>query len=76
MHEVAPLEDWTLYERPLSSRTVDALTDTALGLCGRVDLAPQQLYRLVGVELSNFQLGNEETVDLNDAPLLAPQQIL
>ena len=27
----------------------------ALTLCRRVDLAPQQLYRLVGVGLSNFQ---------------------
>jgi DNA polymerase-4 len=27
----------------------------ALGLCRRVDLSPTQLYRLVGVGLSNFQ---------------------
>jgi len=52
--------------------TSDVLTDTAHGLCGRVDLTPQQLYRLAGVGLSNFQLDSEETGDLNDAPLLAP----
>jgi len=56
--------------------TSDVLTDIALGLCGRVDLAPQQLYRLVGVGLSNFKLDSEETVDLNNAPLLASQQFL
>ena len=50
--------------------TSDVLTDTAL--CGIVDLTPQQLYRLAGVGLSNFQLDSEETGDLNDAPLLAP----
>lgn len=31
----------------------------ALGLCERVDLEPQQLFRLVGVGLSNFQLDGE-----------------
>lgn len=40
--------------------TSGVLKDTALGLCGRVDLAPQQLYRLVGVGLSKFNLDNEE----------------
>ena len=30
------------------------LTEIALGLCQRVQLKPQQLYRLVGVGLSNF----------------------
>jgi DNA polymerase IV len=34
----------------------EALIRTALELCERVDLEPQQLYRLVGVGLSNFQI--------------------
>ena len=54
----------------------DALADTALSLCGRVDLAPEQLYRLVGVGLSNFQIGNEDTADVGDAGLLTAQQML
>ena len=33
----------------------DELTDIALGLRERVDLGPQQHYRLVGVGLSNFR---------------------
>lgn len=35
--------------------TCEALTAIALGLCERIDLPPQQLYRLVGVGLGNFQ---------------------
>ena len=54
----------------------DALADTALGLCLRVDLAPAQLYRLVGVGLSNFQIGNEDSADTGDAGLLTAQQML
>jgi DNA polymerase-4 len=38
------------------------MTEIVLGLRNRVDLAPQQLYRLVGVGLSNFQL-DEASVD-------------
>jgi DNA polymerase IV len=38
---------------PLS--TCDEFTDIALSLCERVELGSQQLYRLVGVGLSNFQ---------------------
>jgi DNA polymerase-4 len=37
----------------------DELTTIALGLRGRVELGPQQLFRLVGVGLSNFQLDAE-----------------
>ena len=33
----------------------EALTSAALGLCQRVRLGPQQLYRLAGVGLNNFQ---------------------
>jgi len=36
--------------------TCQALTEIALDLCKRVDLSPQQLYRLVGVGLSNFRV--------------------
>jgi DNA polymerase IV len=52
--------------------TCDELTDIALSLCERVELGPQQLYRLVGVGLSNFQA--EEDIpsplfDQQSAPL-------
>ena len=33
----------------------------ALGLCGRVDHGPQQLYRLAGVGLSNFAFEAEQS---------------
>lgn len=39
--------------------TCDEFTEVALSLCERVELGPQQLYRLVGVGLSNFQAGEE-----------------
>jgi DNA polymerase IV len=39
--------------------TCDEFTDIALSLCERVELGPEQLYRLVGVGLSNFQTGEE-----------------
>jgi DNA polymerase IV len=35
--------------------TCAEFTDIALSLCERVELGSQQLYRLVGVGLSNFQ---------------------
>jgi DNA polymerase-4 len=35
--------------------TCGEFTDIALSLCERVELGPQQLYRLVGVGLCNFQ---------------------
>ena len=35
------------------------LLDCAVGLCDRVELSQDQLYRLVGVGLCNFQLANE-----------------
>ncbi len=40
--------------------TCDEFTAIALSLCERVELGPQQLYRLVGVGLSNFQ-ADEDT---------------
>jgi DNA polymerase-4 len=43
---------------PVSS--CEELATTALTLCHRVDLGPQQLYRLVGVGLSNFQIEADE----------------
>ena len=36
--------------------TLEEFTSVALSLCGRVDLDPSQLFRLVGVGLSNFQM--------------------
>ena len=39
--------------------TCDEFTDIALLLCERVELGSQQLYRLVGVGLSNFQAGED-----------------
>jgi DNA polymerase IV len=39
--------------------TCDEFTDIALLLCERVELGSQQLYRLVGVGLSNFQTGED-----------------
>jgi DNA polymerase IV len=38
-----------------ASSTCDEFTEIALSLCERVELGWQQLYRLVGVGLSNFQ---------------------
>jgi DNA polymerase IV len=39
--------------------TCDEFTHIALSLCERVELGPRQLYRLVGVGLSNFQAGED-----------------
>jgi len=39
----------------------DVLVDVVLGLLERVDLGPKQLYRLVGVGLSNFQIDTNST---------------
>lgn len=44
--------------------TCDEFTDIALSLCERVELGSQQLYRLVGVGLSNFRADQE-----NPSPL-------
>ncbi|MEK6397112.1 MAG: hypothetical protein V4734_03420 [Terriglobus sp.] len=38
----------------------EAFIETALALCGRVDFGPHQLFRLVGVGLSNFRYEQED----------------
>ena len=40
---------------------IEEFTQIALGLCGKVDLGPQQLFRLAGVGLSNFARETEES---------------
>jgi len=40
----------------------EELTEIALKLQGRVDLGPKQLFRLVGVGLSNFEKSGDELV--------------
>jgi DNA polymerase-4 len=47
-------------------RTCEALIEVALSLCERIDLPPQQLYRLAGVGLSNFLLESEMTQEAGD----------
>jgi DNA polymerase IV len=44
-----------------SPSSCEELTDIALRLRERVDLGPQQRYRLVGVGLSNFREADERT---------------
>jgi len=62
--------------RTLTSRerisSCELLTDIALALCARVDLPREQLYRLVGVGLSNFERENatDESAE-NSLSLLA-----
>jgi len=59
---------------PVPSR--EALTDAALSLCERVSRPPEQLYRLVGVGLSNFRIDSEETEDtLEITPSPHPQTL-
>ena len=57
-------KEFTSFARSLTPRTPIAscedLTHIALALRERVDLPPQQLYRLVGVGISNFQLLEED----------------
>jgi DNA polymerase IV len=43
--------------------TLESFTEMALSLRERVDLSPQQLYRLVGVGLSHFQVDLTEQVE-------------
>ncbi|MDE1161191.1 MAG: DNA polymerase IV [Acidobacteriaceae bacterium] len=47
----------------------ETLIGIALSLCARVELSPSQLYRLVGVGLSNFQM-HEGTLQNSDQLLL------
>lgn len=48
----------------------DELTSIALALCGRVNLDPQQRYRLVGVGLSNFRDPHDPGSDALAQPML------
>ena len=56
---------------PAAVPSCEELAATALALCQRVDLAPDQLYRLVGVGLSNFQTDAEEEAEAVTPPLSA-----
>ena len=54
------------------------LVETALGLCERIALPKEQLYRLVGVGLSNFQyeqVGDQDQAT-EDVPLLMVERLL
>jgi DNA polymerase IV len=44
---------------PVMPVSIEEFTTVALSLCGRVNLGPGQLFRLVGVGLSNFQVDAE-----------------
>ena len=52
--------------------TCECLTNIALALRERVDLPPEQLFRLVGVGLSNFQLEVDATDGAATLDLLKP----
>jgi DNA polymerase-4 len=41
---------------PVMPMSAEALGDVAVALCGRTEFGPEQLFRLVGVGLSNFQV--------------------
>jgi DNA polymerase IV len=49
--------------------SMEEFADMAVSLCERVDLGPAQLFRLVGVGLSNFQMEPER-----DVPLFASEE--
>jgi DNA polymerase-4 len=55
----------------------EVFLNIALALQERVDLSPEQLYRLVGIGLSNFRLEEETLQDRSvaDAPLLIAEKI-
>lgn len=59
------------YTADLPPSSCEELTDIALKLRERVDLNPQQRYRLVGVGLSNFR----ESRDSTDQPELFGSQV-
>lgn len=67
--------------RCLTSRTpissFEIFLNIALALRDRVDLPPQQLYRLVGIGLSNFRLEEETARNfiMGDTPSLAAEEI-
>ena len=43
--------------------SLEEFASIALSLCGRVELGPRQLFRLVGVGLSNFQVERDQSVE-------------
>jgi DNA polymerase-4 len=55
---------------PVPVASCEELTDIALGLRERVDMPPQQLYRLVGVGLSNFLRDDDAEVDVAQPSLV------
>ena len=69
-------KEFSSLTRSLTSRTpvscCEALANIALGLCDRVDLPVQQLYRLVGVGLSNFQHQDDAGAGVATADSLLP----
>ena len=68
--------------RSLTSRTpvssCELLVSTAVALCEKVDLPQEQLYRLVGVGLSNFLFDQDSAQDAGteDVPSLLSQKFL
>ncbi len=54
---------------PISPCNCQDFAELAVRLCERIDLGPHQLYRLVGVGLSNFRTEDE----LSSEPLLVPK---
>lgn len=64
-------KEFQSFTRSLTSRgpvaSCDALVGTALALLERVELEPKQLYRLVGVGLSNFQRDENDPEELRSA---------
>jgi DNA polymerase-4 len=55
---------------PVMATTLEDFTAIALSLREKVDMAPTQLFRLVGVGLSNFQVETEP-----DSPLFSSAEI-
>jgi DNA polymerase IV len=53
---------------PAALTSCEELTGIALGLRERVEMGPKQLFRLVGVGLSNFQIQDEEPSRLFNVP--------
>lgn len=56
--------------------TCEGLTEAALALCDRVELGPNQLYRLVGVGLSNFLHDTDDVEESQEPPSLIAEMRL
>jgi DNA polymerase-4 len=55
----------------------EEFTEIGLRLCMRVGLKPQQLYRLVGVGLSNFRMDEDITLPTErSAPLIQMDDVV